>query len=147
MKRWIIGAAILAAAFFPVKWAYAQLGVVLTSCGTLNYDQTQSRPQTIDIAGRMCVLAGIVGSPNIATGQVSVGTTATLIVPARAGRRALTIIHEGTADIRYGASGVTTGTGALLAGTKGTSMTAPVTGPLYGIVGTGTQPLSYVETW
>lgn len=147
MKRGLLIAAALVAAAIPARWAYSQVSTILTSCGSITYDTSQQRPQTIDIAGRMCVLAGIVGSPNIATGQVSVGTTATLIVPARAGRRALTIVHEGTADIRYGAAGVTTGTGALLAGTKGTSMTAPVTGALYGIVGTGTQPLSYVETW
>jgi hypothetical protein len=149
MKRWLIGAAILAALVMPVQWAWAQLGVVLSTCGstTMEASQNQARSQTIDLAGRLCVMAGTIGSSNLNPGQVSVGTTATQIIPSRAGRRAVTIINEGTTDVRFGNSNVTTGNGALLSGTKGSTVTLPVSTAIYGIVGTGTQSVSYVETW
>lgn len=146
MKRWLIGAAILAAIALPVKWVYAQLGTVLSTCGNTSYDGV-NRPQTLDMAGRLCVMASTIGSGNLNPGQVSVGTSATQIIAARAGRRAVTIINEGTTDVRFGNVGVTTGNGALLTGTKGSSITLPVTTAVYGIVGTGSQNVSFVETW
>ena len=88
-------------------------------------------------------------SDNIATNQILVGTTAggTLIAAARIGRNAVTITNLGTTDVYIGASGVTTGTGALLVGTKGASITIPTSAALYGIVGAGTQAVSFVDTF
>lgn len=85
----------------------------------------------------------------IATSQVTVAATTggTPIVGDRPGRVSSIIINEGTTDVRLGVVGVTTGTGALLAGTKGTALTIPGSSPVYGIVGTGTQVVSVVEVF
>lgn len=147
MRKWIIGAAILAAAILPVKWAYGQVSTILTSCATISYDTNQQRRQTIDTSGRMCVMAQLLASSSITTGQVTIGATATQIVPSRAGRRAVTITNGGTTDVMVGGVAVTTGTGSMLTGTKGSSMTIPTSSALYGIVGTGTQSISYLETY
>lgn len=146
MKRWLIIVATIVAVIIPIRWASAQLGAVLATCGTVSYDGV-NRPQTIDIAGRLCVMAATIGSNNLNPGQVSVGTSATLIIAARTGRRAVTIINEGATDVRFGNSNVTTGNGALLTGTKGSTVTLPVATAVYGIVGTGSQNVSFIETW
>jgi hypothetical protein len=87
------------------------------------------------------------GSGNFAPAQATVSTTATQIVAARSGRNAVTIINGGTVDVFIGGSGVTTTTGALLAGTKGASLTIPTGAAVYGIVATGTEPVSAFETY
>lgn len=97
----------------------------------------------------MTAQAGTVDAANggIATGQVSVATTVTLIATGRVGRKAITIVNEGTTLVRLGNSGVTTGNGVLLPGSAGASFTLEGAEPIYGIVGTGTQAVSYVETF
>lgn len=84
---------------------------------------------------------------SIATGQVTVGTSATLICAARTGRRAVTVIQEGATLVRLGASGVTTGNGVPLPATQYASFTFEGGAAVYGIVGSGTQLVSYVETF
>ena len=84
---------------------------------------------------------------NLAVGQVSVGTTATSIASSRTARRNITVVNHGTTDVILGGSGVTTSTGLLLPGIKGASATLTTTGALYGIVGSGTQTVSYAETY
>lgn len=87
------------------------------------------------------------GGGSLATGQVSVGTTATLIAPARAGRQSLLIVNEGTTVVRVGTASVATGTGAYLAGTAGQTLRMDTSGAVYGIVGSGTQTVSFVEIY
>lgn len=85
------------------------------------------------------------GKGTLGSGQATVATTATQIAPARSTRGSITIVNEGTVDVRIGAAGVTTATGALLTGTKGASLTLNTTAAVFGIVATGTQAVSFVE--
>jgi hypothetical protein len=89
------------------------------------------------------------GASTIATGIVSVATTVggTLIAAARATRTDITIVNEGTTDVRLGASGVTTATGLLLVGIKGAALTLSSRAAVYGIVGSSTQNVSFEENY
>lgn len=84
---------------------------------------------------------------NIATGQVSVDTTTggKLIAAERAGRGRIILINGGTSDVFIGLQGITTTTGALLAGVKGQTLTLQTEAAIYGIVGSSTEPVSYIE--
>lgn len=90
---------------------------------------------------------------NVATGQVSVGSTATLIVPSRigapgTGRAAVIITNIGTTDVYIGFNNtVTTGNGDLLTGTKGAFVTIPYDGAIWGIVASGSQTVSFMEVY
>lgn len=86
------------------------------------------------------------GSASIATSQVAVGTSATQIVAARSGRLAVTITMLGAGDIFVGPSGVAVGTGTLLLGTKGSSVTLPTQAAVFGIGAAG-QSVSVLETF
>ncbi len=93
-----------------------------------------------------------IGVANIAPGQVSVGTTPTLVAAARTGapgtgRQSITIINGGTVDEFCGGSGVTTTTGVLLVGSKGASLNLNTQAAIYCVVATGTEPTSYIETY
>ncbi len=89
------------------------------------------------------------GAANLATGQATVATTAggTQIVAARAGRSSVTITNLGTTDVFVGNSGLTTATGQLLTGTKGASITINTSAAVFGIVGTGSQAVSFIESY
>lgn len=84
---------------------------------------------------------------SIATGQVTVAATATLIAASRTGRKAITIIQEGATLVRLGGSSVSLVTGIPLPGTQYSSLTIEGGAAVYGIVASGTQPVSYVETF
>ena len=86
-------------------------------------------------------------SYNIATAQVSVGATATQIVGARARRESVTIVNHGTTDVYIGGPAVTTSTGLLLLGTKGASVVLDGSIAIYGIVATGSQTVSCLESY
>lgn len=86
------------------------------------------------------------GAASLATNQVTVGTSATQIVAARSGRMAVTITMVGAGDVFVGVSGVTTATGALLLGTKGSSITIPTQAAVFGI-GAVAQAVSVLETF
>ena len=88
-----------------------------------------------------------VGNSNIATAQASIGTTATLVVAARAGRGAVTIENTGTTAAYCGGSAVTATTGMLLPGVVGANLTVPTSAAVYCIVGTGTQTVTALETY
>jgi len=87
------------------------------------------------------------GASSIATNQVSIAASATQIVAARAGRKAVLILNEGTIEVRLGGAGVTTATGLLLYGARGAGVAIDGGAAVYGIVVSGTQNVSYVETW
>jgi len=94
------------------------------------------------------------GAVGIATGQVSIDTTSggVLVCAARTmqgvsgGRRRIKITNHGTTACYVGNSGLTTGTGFLLAGIVGYTVTLDTTAAVYGI-SAGTQTVSYVEEY
>lgn len=79
--------------------------------------------------------------------QVSVSNAAaTPIVPINQRRTSLTLINHGTNDVFIGTDAtVTTSTGALLSGTKGSSLTFTNTAALYAIAATSAQTISVIE--
>lgn len=88
-----------------------------------------------------------VGAANFATGQVSVGTTATQIAATRATRRAILIVNHGTTEVFLGGATVTTTTGLKLEGVDGAAASLPITGAIYGIVASGSQTVSFMEVY
>jgi hypothetical protein len=84
---------------------------------------------------------------SVTTGQVTCTTTATLIAGERTGRRAITVIQEGTTAVRLGGSTVTTGTGVPLPGTANASFTFDGGAAIYCVTASGTQLVSYVESF
>ncbi len=84
------------------------------------------------------------GVDTITTGQVAVGTSATLIAAAAPGARSsITITNTAATAVYLGGSGVTTATGLLLPATIGASVTLNFSGALYGVVTTGSVTVSY----
>lgn len=81
------------------------------------------------------------------TGQVSVATTATLIVPANARRRSVKITQiTGTQLVYLGFSPtVSSSTGDYFSATAGSSMTIYAKGGIYGIAASSAQTVSYME--
>lgn len=77
--------------------------------------------------------------------QVSVGNTATLLSALNSARTRITITNAGTTAVYLGASGVTTSTGALLAGIVGYPVLYRTTAAIYGIVASGTQTVTVFE--
>jgi len=87
------------------------------------------------------------GASTLATGQVAVGTTATQIVAARTLRGSVKITNLSTVDIYIGNSGVTTTTGDLLPGTRGASITVPVSVALFGIGAAAGASVSFMDVY
>jgi hypothetical protein len=106
------------------------------------FDGTTTRVLRTDGAGNLRV-----SGDAITTGQVTVTTAATVIAAARAGRRSITIVNEGTTDMRIGGAGVTTANGLLLSGVKGQTLTIETAAAVFGIVGAGSQTVSFVENY
>lgn len=93
-----------------------------------------------------------VAAAAVSTNQITVGATATLIVPARtglagSGRVSTTIVNPGATNIYIGGSGVTTSTGMLLPGISGANMTLTTTAAIYGIVASSTATVSEFELY
>jgi hypothetical protein len=141
-----------------LKAIWAKLGGTLVVSGATAVGSAPTNPPIsvsgVDGSGNKRHLltdttgAFVVAQPSsIATNQVSVGTAATLICAARAGRKAITIIQEGTTLVRLGASGVTVLTGIPLPGTQYASFTIDGGAAVYGIVASGSQTVSYAETF
>lgn len=86
---------------------------------------------------------------NLTTSQVTVDASGTtLLVAPRKSRAGVIITNLGTVDVFIGpASGVTTANGDLLAGIKGSFVTVPYNGALYGVVAVGTQAVSVMEIY
>lgn len=87
------------------------------------------------------------GSGTIATAQVSVATTSTQVVAARAGRGSVKITNLGTTDVFIGNTGVTTATGDLLPGTKGASITIPTNAAVFAVASGAAQNVSVMEVY
>lgn len=82
-----------------------------------------------------------------ATNQVSVASTATVILGSNALRKGANIVNDGTATIFLGfTSSVTAATGLQLASGSSFVIDTPLyIGGVWGIVATGTQTASYAE--
>lgn len=91
------------------------------------------------------VFALDVGAPSLATNQVTVAATATLVADSRPNRVSVTITNLGTTDTFCGAAGVTATTGTLLVGTKGASIKMDTRAAVFCIVASSTQPVSFIE--
>lgn len=83
----------------------------------------------------------------VATGQITVAATATVVVPVRTARKSITITNLGAVDVFIGAAGVTAATGHLLSGVKGQSITLATPAAISAIVGVGTQAVSFIEVY
>jgi hypothetical protein len=70
-----------------------------------------------------------------------------LIVAARAGRKEVMIVNNGTIAVNLGGSGVTASAGLLLAGNLGEGVTITGGAAVYGIVASGTETVSYLEVY
>ena len=91
----------------------------------------------------------LIGVANVAQNQVTVDTTAggVTIAAARATRRSITVINLGTTDVYLGVGSVTTSNGVLLLGLKGSALTFDTIVAIKGIVGAGSQAVSYWEEY
>ncbi len=84
---------------------------------------------------------------SIATGQVEVGTSATLIVGARPGRNKLRIVNHATlTDVFIGAAGVTVSTGVLIPAGKGQSLEIDGGAAVHGVAAAGVT-VSFIESY
>lgn len=121
--------------------------------GTINVAGTISALQSGTwTTGRTWTLSSSTDSVNTTrvggtmnTGQVSIASTSTLILAANSNRKRLVLINMGTTNVFVGNIGVTIGTGQLLLGIAGYVIPLYFTGAVYGIVGTGTQTIAYLE--
>jgi hypothetical protein len=134
--------------FYDDGTALYQASVIWDAANSELVDFNAVSPVKVDQTTRGTTNAVVpLSAQTIASAQVSVGTTATSISAARTGRRSITIINEGTTVVRLGASGVTTSTGAYLAGVAGASITLETEAAVYGIVGSGTAAVSVIENY
>jgi hypothetical protein len=102
----------------PLPTVVVTLGVGQSNNTLPNAGQTTSAnsiPGVVASDQSTLPVTGIGGGSWVAT-QVSVATSATLLVAANPGRQAVVVINQGVTPIFLGGSGVTTSTGALLAG-------------------------------
>lgn len=82
------------------------------------------------------------------TGQYTASATAPVaLIAANQSRTGLLIVNIGTVDVYLGQVGVTTATGHLLPGTKGSSVSIPTRDAVYAITGASTSLISYVESY
>lgn len=77
------------------------------------------------------------------TGQVSVGSTPTLIIAAETRQGVLITNPSSTVTVYIGGVAVSTSNGQQLLPLQ--SLSLPVASAIYGIVATGTQTVSFVE--
>jgi len=84
------------------------------------------------------------GTATLTSGQVSVGTTATQIVAAQAGRGRLTITVDAAVKCYIGPSGVTTTTGYPLQATAGATHTMNTAAPVFMVCGQAATPIGYI---
>jgi|SRR5215471_8807659 len=90
--------------------------------------------------------AGTAPAGSFSTGQVTVGTAATLIVADNPNRARLIVINQlGANNLFLGGVGVTITTGAGTANTAGSQTVFLHRAAVYGVVAGSTTPVSYIE--
>lgn len=89
------------------------------------------------------------GAAQIATGQVSVGTTVEIIVSPRSSRRGIIIENlTGTDKVYIGTeNGATTTGGYQIPAVANASIYVPTTAAVYGIVASTAQTVAYLEIY
>lgn len=109
-------------------------------------------PTFTDTTGRYQDAEGVFGevqiggSGVIATGQVAVTTSDTLVCAARAGRNSVTISSASAVAFYVGATGVTSSTGLYVAAVAGASITLDTAAAVYA-VGASNLTLTYIENY
>ncbi len=99
-----------------------------------------------DLNNNLLVSSG--GAPNLLTAQVSVATSDTAVVAARALRRSVTIQQiTGTQNVFCSNTTATTANGVLIPGVIGASVTLNTTAAIRCIAVTGAQTVAVVETY
>lgn len=86
------------------------------------------------------------GSGSIASGQIAVTTSATQVVPARAGRSAVTLSSATAVAYWIGAAGVTNATGYSVPATAGAGLTIPTSAAVFAI-GASAVTVTFIETF
>lgn len=86
------------------------------------------------------------GGASLATGQVSVTTSSTLVAAARSGRGKITVSIGAANTCAFGNTGVTTTTGFPLAPTVGASLTLDTSAALYAVC-SATTTVSFIEQY
>jgi hypothetical protein len=103
-----------------------------------------SYPADVDSSNRVLVNVGTTpGGALNSTGQVSLGTSATLIIAAGTRQGVLITNPSATVTVYIGGSGVTTANGQILGPLQ--SITIPVVSAVYGVVAASTQTVSFIE--
>ena len=87
------------------------------------------------------------GAADLATGQGTATTTVSTIVASRAGRVSVTVVNNSTTAVILGGPAVTTGTGVILPGVVGTSLTLSYSGAVGVITTAGSAALSFYELY
>lgn len=80
----------------------------------------------------------------ITTGRITVGTTATQIVPANS-RSKITVTTTQAIPVYCGPAGVTVSNGQLIPGVVGASETFDTSAAIFGVVDTGTVVVTFAE--
>jgi hypothetical protein len=74
-------------------------------------------------------------------------TSVAQIVATRTGRQSVTMVNHGTVDVWVGPSGVTSGTGILLPGTRGAAITIESSAAIFAVTSSGSQTISFMEIY
>ena len=151
---------------FPATQAVSWSGQSVSLSGTLpafaatpSFNIASAIPTGANLIGsvNLAIGGGAIGQGNpvattetyssLATGQVSVASLATQIVPARAGRKEVTIVNHATTAVYIGGSGITATTGLLLAGVQGEGITITGGAAIYAITASGSETVSFLEVY
>lgn len=116
-------------------------GLATVSLGTYYFDDVSS---TLNLTRGNMTGAFVVskGGNSIATGQVAVGTSATQIAPARAGRQKITLSPTSATVYYVGPAGVTATSGVYVA--AGGTITLDTTAAIFA-VGAAALTVSFIE--
>ena len=87
------------------------------------------------------------GATSIASTQVAVGTTATQVAPARAGRTQIIVTVDAAVRCAFGPAGVTLATGFPLQPVAGATLTLSASAAVFGVCATAATNVGYIEAF
>lgn len=87
------------------------------------------------------------GASSIGTTQVAIGTTATPLAPARAGRTQIIVTVDAAVRCAFGPAGVTLATGFPLQPVAGATLTLSASAAVFGICATAATNVGYIEAF
>lgn len=124
----------------------SDLGGCQATSAAINPTTGQQAAIDCDLNNNILVSSG--GAPNLAIAQVSVATSDTAVVAARALRRSVTIQQiTGTQNVFCNQTTATTANGVVLPATVGSSITFNTTSAIRCIAVTGAQTVAVAETF